>query len=128
MSSSPFTVNANLPASIVIGATGLMGLAQEVRTVITTRKGSVPLDRDFGVEWDVIDSPIGSVLPTYIADVAIQIEKYVPRVEVLSVEYQPTAVSDAAADAADGTLRPVVTVRVRKDLPVGQRPAGRAKE
>lgn len=122
MTSSTFTVNANLPASIVIGATGLAGLAQEVRTVITTRKGSVPLDRDFGIAWDVIDSPIGSVLPSYIADVAVQIETYVPRVEVLSVEYQPASGGDAAKEAADGLLRPVVTVRVRKEyLPVGQR-------
>lgn len=34
---------------IQIGATGLAGLAQEIRMVLATRKGSVPLDRDFGL-------------------------------------------------------------------------------
>lgn len=131
------TVNANLPARVVIGATGLAGLAQEVRTVITTRKGSVPLDRDFGVDWAVIDRPVGAVLPAYIADVAMQIERYVPRVRVVSVTYEsstnrggeqsPPGSASRAASAAfpaagsnntetvDGILRPVVTVTIRKE-------------
>lgn len=115
MNNTTFTVNAHLPASVVIGAKGILGLAQEVRTVITTRKGSVALDRDFGVDWEVIDSPVGSVLPTLIADVAVQIGRYVPRVEVLSVSYEPEDVRDAVADATEGVLRPVVTVRIRKE-------------
>ena len=42
------TVDMGVPASVEIGATGLRGLAQEIRTALATRKGSVPLDRDFG--------------------------------------------------------------------------------
>ena len=42
------TVDMSVPASVEIGATGLRGLAQEIRTALATRKGSVPLDRDFG--------------------------------------------------------------------------------
>ena len=103
-------IDANLPAEIIINAKGLLGLAQEVRTVITTRKGSVPLDRDFGVNFTVIDKPDNVVLPTYVGDIARQIEKYVPRVEVVSINFAP-----AQGDEIDGFLRPVVKVRVRKE-------------
>ena len=50
------TVDMSVPASVEIGATGLRGLAQEIRTALATRKGSVPLDRDF-------DSDHGHQLP-----------------------------------------------------------------
>ena len=46
------TVDMGVPASVEIGATGLRGLAQEIRTALATRKGSVPLDRDFGLSWE----------------------------------------------------------------------------
>ncbi|MFR8053758.1 MAG: hypothetical protein ACLU6O_03215 [Bilophila wadsworthia] len=36
------TVDMSVPASVEIGATGLRGLAQEIRTALATRKGSVP--------------------------------------------------------------------------------------
>ena len=52
------TVDMSVPASVEIGATGLRGLAQEIRTALATRKGSVPLDRDFGLSWELIDLPL----------------------------------------------------------------------
>ncbi|MDR2946278.1 MAG: hypothetical protein LBV79_05995 [Candidatus Adiutrix sp.] len=103
-------IDASLPAEIVLGSRGLAGLAQEVRTVMTTRKGSLPLDRDFGIDFSIIDRPVNTVLPTYVAEVARQIEKYVPRVQVLSVTFTPSA-----PDAADGILHPVARVRVREE-------------
>ena len=48
------TVDMSVPAPVEIGATGLRGLAQEIRTALATRKGSVPLDRDFGLSWELI--------------------------------------------------------------------------
>ena len=34
------TVDMSVPASVEIGATGLRGLAQEIRTALATRKGT----------------------------------------------------------------------------------------
>ncbi|MDR2891589.1 MAG: hypothetical protein LBV80_00660 [Deltaproteobacteria bacterium] len=110
-----FTVDSTLPPELIIGATGLLALAQEIRTVQETRKGSVPLDRDFGVSWDIIDQPINTVLPAHVADVAMQIEKYVPRVEVISVSYAPVSAARSRAEALAGMLRPVSVVRIRKE-------------
>ena len=33
-------------------------ILQNVRTILSTRKGSVPLDRDFGLTWAHIDKPM----------------------------------------------------------------------
>ena len=45
---STFVVDTTLPAEIVFTAKGILGLAQEVRTLLSTPKGSVPLDREPG--------------------------------------------------------------------------------
>ena len=104
------TVDTSLPASIVIGATGLVGLAQEIRTVIATRKGSVPLDRDFGISWDAVDAPVSESKSLLVAELVTQIEKYVPRVTVESVAFKPDA-----DGARDGAMYPVVTVNIREE-------------
>lgn len=105
-----FIVDATLPATVVIGASGLTGLAQEIRTVLATRKGSVPLDREFGLDWSIIDCPATTLRPRYVADVSRQVEKYVPRVKVLKVRFI------AGADAIEGVLHPVVTVAIRPEF------------
>lgn len=112
-----FIVDTTLPADVVIGATGLVGLAQEIRTVLTTRKGSVPLDREFGLDWSFLDRPLAAALPRYVGEVSRQLEKYVPRIKVLEVRFKPReqGTAQAAADAAEGKLFPVVRVAVRKE-------------
>ncbi len=106
-----FVVDTSLPAHIVIGATGLAGLAQEVRTLLATRKGSVPLDRDFGVDWSFVDSPVSAAMPRIVTEYARQIERYVPRVRVRSIAFAP-----AKDEALEGGLRPVVTLSIRKEF------------
>lgn len=104
-----FSVDASLPVTIVVGATGLVQLMQEIRTVLSTRKGSVPLDRDFGLDWSILDSPMNAIKPRYVADVARQVEKYVPRVKVVEVRFIP------GGDAVDGIAHPVVRVSIRQE-------------
>lgn len=103
-------VDATVPARVVVNAKGIEGIAQEVRTLLGTRKGSVPLDREFGIDWTVVDAPVMSAIPLYVADVASQIERYVPRVAVESVTF-----ARPQSDAVDGVLRPVVTCKIREE-------------
>lgn len=112
-----FVVDTTLPAGIVIGATGLTGLAQEIRTVLATRKGSVPLDRDFGVDWSFVDTPLPDVPPRFVAEVSRQLEKYVPRIRVLEVRFKPReqTTAQAASNAAEGKLFPIVKVAIRPE-------------
>lgn len=95
------TVDMAQRAGIRIGATGLEGLAQEIRILLATRKGSVPLDRDFGLSWDYVD------MPYMVAEIGQQLERYVPRIRVRDISF-------SSDDAADGRLIPRVTVEIRE--------------
>ena len=100
------TVDMGVPASVEIGATGLRGLAQEIRTAL----GSVPLDRDFGLSWELIDLPLPESRPLLVAEIGRGLERCVPRIRVKSVTFKADA-----PGAADGKLTPVVTVEIRKE-------------
>ena len=102
------TVDMSVPASVEIGATGLRGLAQEIRTALATRKGSVPLD--FGLSWELIDLPLPESRPLLVAEIGRGLERCVPRIKVKSVTFRTDT-----SGAADGKLTPVVTVEIRKE-------------
>lgn len=104
------TVDMSAPLSVEIGATGLRGLAQELRTAFATRKGSVPLDRDFGLSWDMIDLSLPESRPMLVAEIGRGLERCVPRIRVKSVTFRPDP-----SEAADGKLAPVVVVEIRKE-------------
>lgn len=102
-----FDVDMRRKKGVRIGATGLEGLEQEIRTLLSTRKGSVPLDRDFGITWDYVDLPMPEAMPYMIAEIACQLEKYVPRIRVRDIRF----LSD---DPLEGILQPTVTVEIRE--------------
>ena len=104
------TVDMGVPASVEIGATGLRGLAQEIRTALATRKGSGALDRDFGLSWELLDLPLPESRPLLVAEIGRGRERGVPRIKVKSVTFRTDA-----PGAADGRLTPVVTVEIRKE-------------
>ena len=98
------TVDMSVPASVEIGATGLRGLAQEIRTAL------VALDRDFGLSWELIDLPLPESRPLLVAEIGRGLERCVPRIKVKSVTFRTDA-----PGASDGRLTPVVTVEIRKE-------------
>lgn len=102
------TVDMSQKPGIRIGAAGLAGLEQEVRTVLATRKGSVPLDRDFGLSWDFVDKPLTEAMPYMVAEIGQQLERYVPRIRVRDVAF-------GSPDAVEGILQPTVTVEIREE-------------
>lgn len=99
---------SSVPAPVTIGATGLAQLAQEIRMVLATRKGSLPLDRDFGVDWSLVDNPENTLLPLAVAEVAQAIEANVPRVTVRSVSFE-------RSNAIDGEVIPKAVCRIREE-------------
>lgn len=82
-------------------------ILQNVRTIISTRKGSVPLDRDFGISWEHLDKPLPVARSLMQADVIDAIEQYEPRAKVLSVEFE-----GGVEDELEGVLRPRVTINI----------------
>ncbi len=94
--------------AIQIGAKGLQGLYQEINTLLSTRKGTVPLDRDFGVSWDFIDSPINEARPLIVAELVTQIEKYIPRIKVTGIDFENQF-------NLNGKLFPKITFEIREE-------------
>lgn len=59
-----------------------------IKTILTTIKGSVPFDRDFGIDVGVLDQNINVAKGMYMIDVVNQIKKYEPRVSVKKVQFK----------------------------------------
>lgn len=76
---------------------------QNVMTIISTPKFSVPLDREFGVDGSIVDKPMNEAAALMSSEIFDAIKVYEPRVNVVSIEF------DAGED---GTLRPKVEVEI----------------
>lgn len=79
-------------------------IAQNVRTVLSTSKYTVPLNRAFGLSNTLIDDAMPATKAKLTAEIIAAVQKYEPRVEVLKVTF--------TGDAANGVLRPKVKVRI----------------
>lgn len=80
-------------------------ILQNVRTILTTPRYSVPLDRNFGINAILIDVPISAAQALLTAEIIEAVEQYEPRVRVLRVIYE--------GDAQEGILVPKVQVEIR---------------
>lgn len=78
---------------------------QNVRTILATRVGTVPLDRNFGVSWDYLDKPMPVAQSRIQQEVISKIRRYEPRAVVVSVGVEPD-------NAIEGQLRPRVRIRI----------------
>jgi len=97
---------------IVIGQTGLAEIMQNVRIILTTIKGSVPLDRSFGIDTEFIDKPplVAKALMT--AAIIEEVERQEPRVTVTQVDF----VDPGNEKTADGILVPRVRLKVKEGM------------
>ena len=71
------------------GLTGIDEIVQNVKVILNTPKGTVPLDRDFGVDWSIVDTPTTMTFQKLRVSIVKAIEKYEPRVKVKAVEIIP---------------------------------------
>jgi len=69
----------SLPSGVNFGLTGVPEVMQNVRTILTTRRGTVPLDRDFGISFEFLDSPINTTRAKVEQEIFLQLKKYEPR-------------------------------------------------
>ena len=83
-------------------------ILQNVRTILNTRIGTVPLDREFGISWEHLDKPIHLAKTQMMVDIIDALEKHEPRVRVQEVRFDES-------DAAEGILKPVVIVAIGED-------------
>ena len=81
--------------------TSVEEILQNIRTIISTPKFSVPLDRDFGVDASFVDAPTLAAQAMITSEIFTAIKKYEPRVTVTNIDWE--------ADI-DGVLKPKVQV------------------
>lgn len=86
-------------------------IVQNVRCILSTAAGTVPLDRAFGTDWSMVDRPLPVAKALFIAEVADAVRKYEPRAVLRGVEFE-----DSAADAMDGVLRPRVMIDIDESM------------
>lgn len=82
---------------------------QNVRTILATRKGSVPLDRDFGLDWTWIDQPMPIAQMRCQIAVIESINKYEPRAEIESVQW-----GGGQIEAMEGVTLPKVKISIKE--------------
>lgn len=78
---------------------------QNIAVILSTPKGSVPLYRDFGLDWRHLDKPINVAKVLMIAEVREAVERWEPRATVQNVSF-------SVDPARPGTLIPTVEVEI----------------
>jgi phage baseplate assembly protein W len=94
----------SLPANVIYGLTGIQEVMQNVRMILTTRRGTVPLNRDFGISFEFLDSPINITRAKAEQEIFLQIKKYEPRAILKQIMWE--------TDVVSGQILPTVKVEV----------------
>lgn len=80
-------------------------ILQNIAVILSTPKGTVPLYREFGLDWTMLDKPAPVARVLMIAEVREAIERWEPRATV-------TDISFSEDPARQGVLMPVVEVEI----------------
>lgn len=78
-------------------------IVQNVRTILTTIKYEIPLDRGFGIDGGVVDMPIQQAEAFLSNEIFQQIKKYEPRAIIKNIAFEGDS---------NGKLSPTVEVSV----------------
>ena len=65
-------------------------ILQNVLTICTTAKYSVPLDREFGINGTFVDDPVSTVKAAYTQEVVRAVRKFEPRARITRVDFVGT--------------------------------------
>lgn len=103
MAVNTFVVQPETVAVNFAPVTELEEILQNVRTILSTVKYSVPLDREFGLSAEYLDKPIPVAEASMASDIMTTLKKYEPRVEV-------TGITFSGDDT--GSLVPKLTIRI----------------
>lgn len=102
-----YDVMGGAPRAIDFGATGVEEVLQNVAMILTTPIFSVPLDRDFGVDFSLLDNPIPMAEAKLTSQIFQAIRAYEPRAMVHEISFL-----HSAPDVMDGKMAPKVTLEV----------------
>ncbi|WP_223879867.1 GPW/gp25 family protein [Paenibacillus spiritus] len=87
-------------------------IRQNIRTILSTPLGSVPMQRGVGLDVEVLDQPLAVAQARMASSVLSAIAEQEPRAKVTAVEFIQTD----EASAMWGTLRPVVHIQFEEEV------------
>lgn len=80
---------------------GLAELDRQLSLLLATREGTMPLDRDFGLDMSFLDLPPETAKSLLTAEVTKKVAQYLPSCRVKEVTFEP---------GEAGTLKPRVVI------------------
>lgn len=99
-----FDVTASIEQVCFLPESKIEEILQNVKTILSTMRGSVPLDREFGISADLVDSPTPAAQARCMAEIVDAVSRHEPRAEIIAVAF---------SGDGDGRLIPKVKVRIR---------------
>ena len=90
--------------SVVYGTTGVEEVAQCVRTLLATRKGTQPLDRNFGLSYSFLDDPMPVAKGKLEQEIWAALRMYEPRVKLKKITF--------GWDVLNGRMDPLLTLEI----------------
>jgi len=93
----------NIELQINFAATGSDEILQNIKTILTTPMGTVPFDREFGVDWSLLDLPIREARAKLTVEYIDKVKKYEPRARVKQVDFEANT---------EGVLKPKVVIDI----------------
>ena len=81
----------NIILSFDNGQEKIKDIERCLRTLYSTKEGTVPLDREFGINWDFVGEPLPVAQNKFALEVVKKTAKYEKRVKVKEVTYQYNA-------------------------------------
>lgn len=63
----------------------IKSILQNLSLLLATRKGTIPMYRDFGLDQSFIDKPQSVVQALALADITDAVERYEPRAKVIDI-------------------------------------------
>lgn len=61
---------------------------QNIAILLSTRRGTAPMYREFGLDWRALDKPMPRALQLLRVDIKEAIEEFEPRASVLNIDFQ----------------------------------------
>lgn len=97
---------SELQLNVVDGNSEVEEILQNVNVILTTPEGSVPFDRAFGIDVEILDMPINEAKSLYVVEAVTKVRKYEPRAVVDHVEFDV---------GTEGKLIPRVVLRIESE-------------
>ena len=63
-------------------------LCSQLDTLLSTRAGSVPVVRDYGINWDCLDAPPEVAESLFHQELLNKVEVYIPRLQIKGVVFE----------------------------------------